>query len=101
MDNIGQLSNSFEQMRRTIWQACHPNHEKKRDACRRMRQASLQTSLARSARRRQYFSMMSGEAMYTMIWSVPSAIWLPRQSCHSWLTRAPSVYPMPVAASGT
>ena len=29
MDNIGQLSNSFEQMRRTIWQACHPNHEKR------------------------------------------------------------------------
>lgn len=46
--------------------------------------------LARAIRR-QYFSMMSGEAMYTMIWSVPSAIWLPRQSCHSWLTRAPSV----------
>ena len=42
-----------------------------------------------------YLARMRGAAMYTMIWSVPSASWLPRQSFQMWLARSRSVYPMP------
>ena len=42
-----------------------------------------------------YFFIMSGAAIWTMIWSVPSAIWKPRQSCQIEETRSCDVYPLP------
>lgn len=43
----------------------------------------------------EYFFIMSGAAIWTMIWSVPSAIWKPRQSCQIEETRSCDVYPLP------
>lgn len=96
MDNIEQLSNDSPgshglrpDILAFLRNARIPKHRKGVPA--RGRHPFDILASKRRAARRQYFSMMSGEAMYTMIWSVPSAIWFPRQSCHSWLTRAPSV----------